>query len=429
MIAYITTRYPAISHTFIAREVEALRRLGIPVATMSVHRAVAAPYMSPADREALQTTHALLPARWGEVARAHLRAVICHPRAFAHTLRLSLRLARPGARGRLWQLFYFGEAITSWNHWRTAGVRHVHAHFVAVPSDVALLATTFGRAAGAGPATWSFTVHSLIELRDVGERRLAEKIRLADAVVCVSDYTRSQLMAMVQERHWHKLHVIRCGLELARYEPAGPPPAGVRPQILCVARLVPQKGLALLLRALAILTSRGVEPELELVGDGPCRPELEQLAGQLGVRDRVRFFGPGSQDQIRAAYGAATVFCLPSLIEGLPVVLMEAMACERPVIATAVAGVRELVRDGDTGLLVSAGRADELADALQRLLSDAALRDRLAAQGRMFVERHHDVDASARAVARIFSDVLGEPLAHGAEHWAQAPAEQLAVRA
>jgi colanic acid/amylovoran biosynthesis glycosyltransferase len=407
VLAYITTTYPGLSHTFILREVEALRRRGMALTTTGVHRAGAESLLSEHDRRAFETTYALLPPRWGEVARAHLCALVRHPRAFASTWRLAMSLARPGWRGLLWQVFYFGEAVTAWQHWRRLGVRHVHAHFMAVPSDVALLASHLGRRAGSGPRSWSFTVHGLIEVWDAQPRRLAEKIRRADAVVCVSDFTRSQLMALVDERHWPKLRVVHCGIQPALYAGVGDAPLG-RPRILCVGRLAPEKGQALLVGALALLAERGIDAELELVGDGPNRDALTRQVTALGLGDRVRFAGAVGQDVIAAHYEAATVVCLASFCEGVPVVLMEAMACRRAVIATSVAGVRELVRDGETGLLVSPGREDQLADALQTLLGDPGLRNRIAEAGLRHVARSYDVDASAVELLELFNELLGE---------------------
>lgn len=415
MIAYITTGYPAISHTFILREVEALRRRGVDVITTSVHRASEHSLLTEQDRRAFETTYALLPPRWNEVAGAHLHALVRHPRAFASTFRLALTLGRPGWRGLLWQVLYFGEAVTAWQHWRRLGVRHVHAHFAVVPADVALLASHLGRTAGAGPGSWSFTMHGPTELWDVRWFGLADKVRDAAAVVCISEFARSQLMALVEERHWSKLRVVHCGVQPSAYASIGDPPRCGRARILCVGRLVPEKAQAVLLHALSLLTKRGVEAELELVGDGPTREALEELAARLGLEDRVRFAGPVGQDVIGAHYEAATLFCLPSFSEGVPVVLMEAMACGRPVVTTAIAGVRELVRDGETGVLVSPGRADELADAVEMLLDDECLCQRLGEAGRRQVADFYDLDASARQLSELFATLLDAPyLAAGA---------------
>jgi colanic acid/amylovoran biosynthesis glycosyltransferase len=407
VIAYITTSYPAVSHTFILREVEALRRRGVAITTTAVRRASAADLLSEQDRRAFKTTHALLPPRWGSVVGAQIFALLRHPRAFVSTLRLAFKLTRPGWRGRVWQVFYFGEAVMAWRHWRRLDVRHVHAHFAAVPADVARLASHFGRAAGCGPRSWSFTMHGPIELWDVSWFGLADKVRHADAVVCISDFARSQLMALVEERHWSKLRVIHCGVDPARYAGVADPPSG-RPRILCVGRLVPEKGQAVLLNALALLRKHGVDAELELVGEGPSREALEGLVTTLALGDRVCFAGAIGQDAIDAHYEAASVFCLPSFSEGVPVVLMEAMACRRPVVATAIAGIRELVDDGKSGILVSPGRTDELARALERLLRNPALCQQLGEAGRRNVALCYDINSSAGQLQELFGDLRCE---------------------
>lgn len=406
VIAYITSYYPAVSHTFILREVRALRRRGVPISTTSVHVSDQG-LLSDADREEFESTHALLPPRWSQVAKAHLYALCRHPRAYLSTLRLSLEQSRPGARGWLWQVFYFGEAILAWRHWRRIGVRHVHSHFVSVSADIAMLASHFGRRVGAGPTSWSATVHGLIELRDVQWPRLAKKIGHADAIVAISDFTRSQLMAVVDEDQWPKLHVVRCGIAPGAYKHIGDPPAG-RPRVLCVGRLFPEKGQSVLLHAFAELADRGVDAELELVGYGPSEERLKRLSEDLGLTDRVSFAGAVGQDAVAGHYRAASVFCLPSFYEGIPVVLMEAMASRRPVVATAVAGLRELVCDGETGLLVAPGRSDELADALQRLLEDAALRHRMGEAGRRYVAENYDIDAVVASLQDLFDRLLGD---------------------
>src|SRR4029077_1798778 len=160
------------------------------------------------NREASATTYAIRPPRWRDVLAAHLSALLRHPRAYLVTLREALGLARPGLKGWLWQVFYFGEAIIVWGHCTTLEVRHIHAHHGSPPADVALLAAHFGNVAGSGPGTWSLTLHGYTELWDVRWFRLAEKVRRADAVVCVSDFTRSQLMMLVDDRHWEKLRVV-----------------------------------------------------------------------------------------------------------------------------------------------------------------------------------------------------------------------------
>jgi colanic acid/amylovoran biosynthesis glycosyltransferase len=403
-LAYITTTYPALSHTFIEREVSALRRHGVEVHTISLRRTAGAHLLSQRNRDASESTYAVRPARWRDLLASHWAALVAHPHAYFITLFEACRLARPGLRGRLWQVFYFGEAILVWHHCSGLGVTHLHAHHASAPADVALLAAHFGRAAGGGPATWSLTMHGPVEFADVRWFGLVGKIDRADAVVCISDFARSQLMALTDPGRWDRLSVVHCGVVPSKAEHVTRP-AQARPQVLCVGRLVPEKGHAVLLKAIALLARDGVDVEAVLVGDGPLRGGLETLAGELGIADRVAFLGALGQEDLARCYAGATVFCSPSFAEGVPVVLMEAMASELPVVATAIAGVRELVRDKETGILVTPGRVDELAGAIATLLRTSSLRARLGRAGRQHVARDFDVNRSAARLTELFADL------------------------
>jgi colanic acid/amylovoran biosynthesis glycosyltransferase len=407
-LAYITTHYPALSHTFILREVEALRRLGTEIHTISLRRSSGEHLLSRENREAARHTYAIRPPRWRAVLVAHFAAAAAHPRAYVRTLREALSLARPGLSGRLWQLFYFAEAILAWRHCAAREITHIHAHHGSPPADVALLAADFGSRADRGPRSWSLTVHGSVEFWNVRWFRLSEKVRRAAAVVCISDFARSQLMALVEEDQWSKLHVVHCGVAPGDYEGLQPQRGG-RPMILYVARLVSGKGHAVLFQALARLRELGHDADLVLVGGGPMEASLRQLATRLGLEGRVTFAASIGHEEVRRHYADASVFCLPSFAEGVPVVLMEAMASERPVVATAVGGVRELVRDGDTGLLVSPGRADELANAIALLLERPQLRTRIVRSARAHVLREFDIERSAIQLQGLFQEILGIP--------------------
>ncbi len=414
-LAYLTTHYPALSHTFILREVAALRRLGLEVHTISLRRAAGEHLLCQENRDAGDSTYAIRPARVRGLLAAHVGALAHHPRSYLATLREALSRARPGARGRLWQIFYFGEAIMLWRHCAGLDVRHIHAHHGSAPADVALLAARFGGRAKRGPSTWSLTLHGPNELRDVSSFSLAEKVRRADAVVCISHFARSQLMALVDDRHWAKLRVVHCGVIPSEYRHLSEP-APARAQVLCVGRLVPEKGHGVLLSAVARLVKEGHDVEAVLVGSGPLRARLEQLASDLAIADRVVFRGALAQDELRRCYASASLCCSSSFAEGVPVVLMEAMACGVPVIATAISGVRELVSDGDSGLLVTPGRVGELARAMAALLRSPPLGERLARGGRQRVSREFDVDRCAAELAELFSALCGpldrEPQRH-----------------
>lgn len=402
-LAYLVSRYPLTSHTFILREVLALRRAGAEIHTFTVRRSGAEHLLSEADREADRTTRALVPPEPAALLGAHLRALATRPVRYLATLRLALSLRGPGARAALWQLFYFGESALMWRECERRGIRHVHAHHANVASDVALLATHLG---GDG-WSWSFTMHGSTEFFDVREHRLPQKVELAGFVVCVSDHGRSQLMTHVGTEHWDKLRVVHCGIDVGAFEPPEGAAADGPGEILTVGRVVPVKGQSLLVEALPELARRGVDARLTIVGDGPQLPELRELARRLGVEERVSFAGAVGQDEIRRHYERADVFALPSFAEGLPVVLIEAMATGLPVVASRITGVPELVEEGVSGELVIPGRADELADALERVLSaPAERRAEMGRAGRERVVAEFDIERTARELMDVFSELV-----------------------
>jgi colanic acid/amylovoran biosynthesis glycosyltransferase len=409
-IAYLCSEYPAISHTFVLREVEALRRLGAEIATFSIRRTPAERQLAEADRRAAETTKAILPAGPARLLATHLRLFAKRPAGYLAGLAFALRLARPGLRGHLWQLFYFAEAGLLLRACAHQEIRHVHVHLANPASDVAMLTARLGNAIEPGRRwSWSFTMHGPTEFFDVHRSRLAEKVEDARFVVCISDFARSQLMTLCGPDAWERLHVVHMGIPVADFTRAAPAPAGSRPMILYIGRLVPEKGQTVLLDAVAELARRGCEAEVTLAGGGDLQPALERLAAERGIADRVSFLGAVGQDRLHDLYGRAAVFCLPSFAEGVPVVLMEAMAMEVPVVSTRIAGISELIAHGEEGMLVAPGRADQLADTLESLVSDRQRRRELGRRGREKVLREFDAERCAEQLLGLFARQLGPP--------------------
>ena len=406
-LAYLIGRYPAISHTFILQEVRALRARGIDVDTYSIWRTDATELLAPADREEADRTFSALPLRPVTVLRSHVIALARSPSGYLAALSLCLQLAVPGIRGRLLGLSWFVEAITLWQRMARRGVTHVHAHLNGTAPTVALVIAQYGRATGQ-PWTWSMTVHGPSEFYDVGRERLPRKVQEATFVVAISDFARSQLLGLVDTEHHAKIHVVHCGIDLAVFDAlprfdATTEPTNQPLRILSVSRLTGVKGHSVLLGAIAQLVDEGVQVRATVVGDGPTRRGLEGLAVELGVDDRVHFTGALGHDVIREQYAAADVFCLTSFAEGVPVVLMEAMAMRIPVVASQIMGVSELVEDGKSGIVVRPARLDLVADALRRLEASPELRTRMGAAGREVVRREFDIHASAGQLAQLFS--------------------------
>jgi glycosyltransferase involved in cell wall biosynthesis len=400
-VGYVISRYPAVSHAFVRREIEALRARGIRIDTFSIHRSGDGDALSDPDRAELQNTYAVVPPRWPEFLAAHLGGFLGNPHAYLRVLGRALRLPPGGPRGRFSRIAYFAEAVPIWRQCTSRGVNHIHAHFTSPSADVAMLVAQLLAGGDEDRSSWSFTAHGTDLLADA-PARLAEKVRSASFVVCVSDFGRSQLMRLVDETQWQKIRVIRCGLgrewsELARRNGSVGP---VR--LLSVGRLEREKGHSVLLDAVASLSADGADLEVELVGDGSLRKALSARAARLGLADRVRFTGSVGQEEIGERYKDADIFCLPSLGEGVPVVLMEAMASRLPVVAPRIMGIPELVEDGRSGILVSPGRPEALASAIAALARDPELRGWLGENGRRKVLSEYDLDQSGRLLAEAF---------------------------
>jgi glycosyltransferase involved in cell wall biosynthesis len=408
-IGYLMSHYPAVSHAFVLREVAALREQGIDVQTLSIHRVAPGDLLAEADRAAAATTLSVLPASAGALIAAHSLAFVSSPRRYMSTLALALRTGAPGLRERLWHLFYFAEAMILRRHCRRARITHLHAIFADSASDAAMLVAHYeaGKNHRGRELTWSIAVHGSVEFYNVIRHGLAQKLDRAHFAVAISDFGRSQLMTLTSQERWTHIHVVRCGVDPRVYTP--PPTrsdSATGARLLFVSRLLHGKGLTLLLESVFQLRREGLEVGLTIVGDGPARAECERSARSLGIVDHVHFVGAVGQDDIRDFYERADVFCLPSFAEGIPVVAMEAMAMELPVVTTRIMGIPELVEHGETGLLVSPGRVGQLTDALRRLVCSPDERRRMGSAGRRKVMRDFDVSVSAERMRAVLQSEL-----------------------
>lgn len=393
-VAYLTNLYPAISHSFIRTEIEALERAGCEIARFSVRRS--ASLADDSDRAEAVRTGVLLGAA-PKLLAAVIRQMAAHPiRSFA-ALGAAIRSAYRGGfsvpqllRGAA----YFVEAAVLADAMRRARLSHIHAHFGTNPANVSRLAA---RLVG---GTYSFTVHGPDEFDAPLEHDLGGKIADAALVVGVSSFGCSQLMRWSDPSHWSRIAVIPCSVS-PRFLNAEPCIADPR-RLVCVARLSAQKGLPLLIEAAGRL--RELPPfRIDIIGDGDQRAAIEARIAELGIGDRIRLLGWCAPDRVVDEVATARAFVLPSFAEGLPVGIMEAMALGRPVIATAIAGIPELV-DAQTGWLIPAGSVDALADAIRETLD--APSEKLAKMGavgqRRVRERHHP-DANAALLADLFA--------------------------
>lgn len=405
-VAYLVSQYPCLSHTFIEREVLGLRAQGVDVQTHSVRPCPESELRSAVMRDEAGRTPTLHGTSPADIAAAHAALARRSPAGYAAGLATAARGGRTAVKPKVWQGFYFAEAVVLYERLRASGVRHLHAHFANVACDVARIVTAIGRAEDGPDAgwRWSFTMHGPTEFEEVSAHDLPAKVEDADGVSAISDFCRSQLMRLVGPEHWAKIDVVHMTVDPEAYAP--PPGRAVEGpmDLLSVGRLVPEKGSPVLLEAVSLLRERGVDVHLRLVGGGPLADSLAADVARRGLESVVDLVGPVGQDDMPAEYRRADVFVLPSFQEGLPVVLMEALATELPVVTTRIAGVAELVVDGTNGRLVPAGRADLLADAVASL-ADPDTRAGFGAAGRRAVETAFTPLTQAPAMAEFLARV------------------------
>jgi glycosyltransferase involved in cell wall biosynthesis len=395
-VSYVVGTYPQLTTTFIDREIEALTALGADVAIVSIRPPHGA--LSPEQERIRRRVRYLLPARSRDVAKAFGHWLIRRPLALVAEAVWLLTRPHHGA-SRIRSLAYISAGVCAAYRLRERRGVHVHAHFV---DRAATVATIAARLLG---ATYSATAHANDIYRE--PFMLAEKARRATFVATCTDYNRSHLADQVDPADAPKIIRLYHGLDLARYRPT--PSARADPSLLlAVAQLKEKKGLRYLIEACGRLRDAGVAIRCEIVGDGPLMPDLEQLVRGLGLDESVILRGAVPHDEVLARYGAATAFVLPSVVaadgdrDGIPNVILEAMAMELPVVSTPVSGIPEAVHHDETGILVQPHDPTAIADAVTRLLADPALADRLGKNGRRLVTDRFDAERNAERLLGLF---------------------------
>jgi colanic acid/amylovoran biosynthesis glycosyltransferase len=393
-IIYLINQYPAVTHTFIKREVLALERLGIDVIRVAARAGKA--LVDPGDVDEEKRTTYLLRRPLG-LLRAAGWHLVFRPRGFAKALAATFQMMRRSDRGPLMHMLYLVEACGVASFVRATGAVHIHAHFGTNPAEVAMLASLLSG------VTYSFTVHGYDEFDKPEFIGLRNKICRSEFVAAVSYYGRSQLYRWCDDVDQTKIKLIRCGLEQQFHNSVEDAPCETA-RFLCVGRLCREKGQDVLIKAAAAMVASGHKFEVVMVGDGEARAELENLISVHRLSGSVRLLGWLSSAGVRREMMGARALVVPSLAENLPVVIMEAMALRRAVVATQIAGIPELVIPRETGWLAPASSVEALAAAMTECL--AASRDELWAMGRRGRERVlalHDVDREATALADLFA--------------------------
>ncbi len=402
-VAYLLHRFPALRETYVVREMYWLRQMGVDVRIYSL--------LSPRPTPVHEQAESLMPyVRYSkfvslEILKAHLHFLLRSPGRYLVSLGHLIwqTLLEPGVLLRA--LAVFPETVLYAQHMQSQGIDHIHAHFVW------LAGISAGVISDLTGIPFSTCPHAF-GLFGRNRRDIRIQLENADAIVTISDYNRRTIAGLSPTLASRDIAVVHCGVEVDRYTPTDRSGRTERPGILSVGGLVEKKGHAHLIEAVAILASRGIDFCCEIVGAGPLHGELQRLLETRDLRDRLWLLGALNHDDVTKLYARADIFALACVVaadgdrDGIPVSIMEAMACGLPVVSTAVSGIPELVRDGETGLCVPPGDPQAFADALQRLIEDAPLRRQLGAGARQIILEQFQARETAATMARVFAQTV-----------------------
>ena len=398
-IAYLMNTYPMTSTTFVRREIEALERLGVTIQRYA-SRPWSVPLVDPRDQaEAIQTQY-LMAANVMALAGASLRELVRNPRGLWRGVTMAWQLAQAARGQRIKHVAYLLQAVFLRQLASRDGIAHIHAHFSTNAAAIALLSRRMG-----GPS-YSFTAHGPDEFDEA--TRLGFDLKLAGAAfaIAISEFCRSQLLRFGGTQHAGKIKIVHCGVSLDEFVPGG----AIAPDnqtFVCVGRLCAAKAQSVIPGAVAKLKTEFPALRVVLVGDGDSRRDIEQAIAANGVAANVELLGWQANSRVRELVRDSRALLLPTFAEGLPVVIMEALALGRPVISTYIAGIPELL-DAGCGWIVPAGSEARLAAAMRAaLLATPQELARLGAEGRARIEAGFDINAEATRLLAHISDACG----------------------
>lgn len=393
-VGYFTNLYPAVTHTFIRREIRAMEASGMRVSRFAVRWDEN--LVDKEDMKEKAQTRYIAGTGVLELARACLVTFFTKPVKLSHAIALAIKIGWRSDRGLLMHFLYLVEAILL-AHWcQRNTIHHLHAHFGTNSAAIAMLATEISK------IPYSFTTHGPEEFQKAPVLSLDVKLDRAKFAACVSAFGRSQFMLWSRPAQWPKIAIVHCGLDRSFFEaPVQAPPSA--PRLVCVGRLDRQKGQIVLVEAVRRLRDAGIICETVLVGDGPMRPDIESAIQRAGLQREITITGWMPGEEVRREIAASRAMVLPSFSENMPVVIMEALALGRPVISTYVAGIPELIQVGKTGWLVPAGDEIALSEAMGEALT-ASVEDltNMGAQGRLHIIEHHDASKEASKLSWLF---------------------------
>lgn len=400
-LAYVMTHYPRVALTFIAGEVDEMERRGAAIFPI-VMNAPGASDLGTQEARERQRRSLYLKASPARVATEVLGLFLRHPLKMSGLALTAIRSARWDARLVARRLVHLGYGAVAARHCRLNGIGHLHAQFGLAPATIAWFACTIVNFDRGSACTWSFTIHGFQDFIEEADARLDLKAASASFVVCISDFTRSQLCRVTDPSLWDRFHVVRCGIDLVAFSQRPSRPMRSVPRVVIVGRLSPEKGHGILLEAISRLARDDMGLEVEIIGDGPFAEAIRREERALGIDKQVVHAGELLPEEVAHRLADADIFCMASFSEGLPISIMEAMAVGVPVVTTWIGGIPELAVNEVTAMTVPPGNSEALAKALKRLLLEPKLCDRLITEGRAAVERMHSRQANGERLFELF---------------------------
>lgn len=399
-IAYLVKAWPRLSETFILNEVIAIERRKVPLRIFSVKDPNNEPVHAKVVGVHAPVMYISLAQHWGGAVVGNMRLLWKRPSSYIRTFLYATTQAAMHLRfvviRRFWQAGYLGDLFLR------QPVSHLHAHFATSPAMVAFFTH---KLLG---IPYTFTAHAK-DIYVSPQKLLRAKIEAAAGVITCTDYNRQYLLSQFGPSLNRKLHCIHHGLDLSEFEFRSPRACAEEiPLVLAVGRLVEKKGLGHLLRAVDILRKRGRRVRVEIIGDGPLRGALENQLHEFGLVDTVEILGAQPHEKVRLAYQRASLFVLPCTVaengdrDGIPNVLLEAMASGVPVISTKISGIPELIESERDGLLVPPNDPVVLADAIERIFTSPDLGERLARSARTKIEAEFSLDHGTAELLAAF---------------------------
>jgi glycosyltransferase involved in cell wall biosynthesis len=400
-IAYITEMFPALTQTFVYRELFAVRERGVPIHPFSIWR----PEPDSLSAEAISLrdeTFYIFPRRWLSVLFLQFRFLCGRPRRYFGTLALILSQPGESLRNRWRSLLHFFYGMVAIREMQRLEIRHVHAHFGWSASSIALIANRLL------DIPFSLTLHAHGVF--LNPLLLRAKVKYSQFVVTISEYNRQYLKNLFPEyRLEDKIHVVHCGLDPEIFTPSSDPKQeGDQFTIVGIGQLDPRKGFHVLIDACHHLATKGIPFRCQILGEGQERNRLEALISRYKLMDHVYLPGKIYQEELRQILNQADVSVLPCVrdesgeLDGIPVALMETMAMQIPTVSTRISGIPELIDHGRNGWLTPPGDSVALADALQHLRDNPELRIRVGKAARQSVVNEFNIYKSAEAMAALF---------------------------